>query len=216
MFLILRVLEAAACLAGFINYRKFRGTYLSMFVFYLLFIVAAEGIGEYLINHDLDHANKIFYNYLVIPGEFLFFFWLFYQTFKASKLQWIPVACTAIYIVAWLVDALHFSKLQFFFYSISYSIGNLLLLVLILRFFGTMITSNLILSFSRQLMFWICLGLLIFYLGSFPFYGLRNTLAYNYLSLYISYCYIVYALNYLMYLTFIIGYIWADPNTKSF
>lgn len=65
------------------------------------------------------------------------------------------------------------------------------------------------------MLFWISLGLLIYYLGAFPYYGMRNVLAKEYKEIYITYGYIIYVLDILMYVMFTISFIWGKPNIAS-
>jgi len=213
--IILRVFEFVACVTGFIHWGKIRASIFKWFPFYLSFIVLSEFIGQLLSDPAMKRTNIAFFNYFEIPIEFLFFFWLFFKTGKHYTYKSLPIFCAGTYLVCWLIDSLYLSKLQFSFYSFSYTIGNLLLLVLILRYFILLVTSNSILGFANDMMFWICTGLLLYYLGTFPFYGLRNTLGTNYPQLYSTYSYIMYALNSLMYLMFTFSFIWGRPSLKS-
>ena len=178
-------------------------------------IVVAEYIGYYLRTHDMVDMNKMFYNFLIIPTEFLFFFYIFYHSAKNRREKRLPIVFTIIYVIAWMIDNAYLTNKLFWFYSFSYTIGNLLLLILILRSLTYLVLSDDILLFKYNILFWVCTGLLVFYLGTFPFYGLRNTLENNYREVYLSYRYIVYILNSLMYLMFTLGFIWGKPNSTS-
>ena len=208
-------MELLAFLSSIRYWKKIRNTHWKWFSLFLLFIVLAEFAGRYFTSHNMDNANHQFYNYFEIPMEFTFFFWLFYKTFSNTKIKWLPIVCAIVYLVSWLMDILYFSQHHFFFYSFSYTIGNLLLLVLTLRFFMQLVTSDAILTFRKNMMFWVSSGLMLFYLGTFPYYGLRNTIAYNYIDIYTTYSYIVCILDSFMYLMFIFSFVWGKPNIKS-
>jgi hypothetical protein len=209
---ILRLLELVACVTGFIYWGKIRASFFKWFPVYLGFIVISESIGEFLRSPAMEKLNRAYFNYFEIPVEFLFFFGLFYSTNRFKKLS---LVCAALYLLSWFIDLVYFSKLEFVFYSFSYTLGNLLLLILILNYFVQLVTSNNILNFWKDMLFWICTGLLVYYLGTFPYYGLRNTLWKNYTNLYYTYSYIMYILNSLMYLMFTFSFIWGRPSTKS-
>jgi hypothetical protein len=211
----LNILELAAFVSSIIFWKKIKNSYWKYFSLYLLLIVISETIGRYLTHHNMDTANHQFYNYFEIPMEFTFFYWLFYRAQNKSKFRWLPIVCAAVYCASWLTDIFYFSKMQFVFYSFSYTVGNLLLLVLVLRFFIQLVTSDDILTFSQNMLFWVSLGALMFYLGTFPYYGLRNSIAYNYREIYITYSYIVYILDCFMYLMFIFSFVWGKPNIRS-
>lgn len=83
---------------------------------------------------------------------------------------------TAIYLLTLLADMLFFNQMRkFWFSSLSYLVGNIILLILIIIFFLVSQTGTT--TYQGNMMFWTCTGLLVFYLGSLPFYGLWNTLA---------------------------------------
>jgi len=159
--------------------------------------------------------NLAYFNYFEIPIEFTFFILLFRRAFKLTRIYWLPIVCLIVYITSWLMDVFFFGKWEFIFNSFSCTIGNLLLLILILSYFIQLVTSNAILTFRNNMLFWVSLGLLLYYLGAFPYYGLRNTIAYNYREINITYTYIMYVLNCLMYLMFTISFIWGKPNIES-
>ena len=89
------------------------------------------------------------------------------------------------------------------------------MLILILSYFFQLVTSNSILNFKNNMLFWVCLGMLLYYLGTFPYFGLRNTFATNFQDVFNTYTYIAYFLNALMYLMFTISFIWGKPNIES-
>jgi len=212
---ILRIAEAMACIAGFLSWKKIRSSHWKYLPFYLAFIVLSEYAGEYFVVHHLETLNKEFFGYFEIPVEFLFFFWMFYPSNKNTRFKQLPLICSVIYLVSWLIDIFLLSNHWFWFYSFSYTVGNLLLLILALRYFIQLAMSNDILHFSEDILFWVSSGLLLFYLGTFPYYGLRNTFAVYYHNLFIAYSYIMYVLNILMYLSFTIGFICGKKqNTR--
>lgn len=210
---ILTACEVIAFITSLIYWKKIKNTVWKWFSLYLLFIVATECIGWYLLVINRPEANQDFYNYFEIPLEFLFFFFLFNQSYKAAKYKWLPMVCTILYLISWVVDILYFSKLEFAFYSFSYTIGNLLLLVLVMGYFFRLVMSDAILEFRHDMLFWVGTGMLVYYLGSFPFYGLRNTLLKNYQDAYITYAYIMYVLNCIMYIMFSLSFIWGKPRS---
>jgi hypothetical protein len=149
-FPLLRIAEALACITGFIYFNKFKGTHWIVFVYYLLFIVVCENASAFLRGKDesTDHFVNLFYHYFVIPIEFLFYYWLFYRSFIKLKSRWLPIVFGGVYLASLFIDSLYFNKQLYSFKSISYTIGTLLLLVLILRFLSLLVTSNDILRFQ--------------------------------------------------------------------
>ncbi len=209
----LNFFELVACVTGFIYWKKIKHSYWKWFPIYLAIILITELTGKYIlvVLHDRK-LNANIYRFFGIPIQFLFFFWLFKQNLKPYKEKRWPLYGAAIYIISWVVDFVYISKMKFGFQSFSYTMGNIILLVLLILFFVKFINSDEILEYKSSMMFWVCVGLLIFYLGTFPFYGLRNTLLQNYRGVYDVYWYINFILDYLMYILFAIAFIWGKPK----
>jgi hypothetical protein len=201
-----------ACLCGLIFWGKVKGSYWKLFPVYLLFIVFSELLGQYTKVYKLLAINKYYFLYLEIPIEFLFFFYIFYQAFKNKKYSWLPVACSGLYILCWIIDMFFIGSHRLWFSSFSVTIGNFLLLILILTYFIQLVTSNAILNFKGDMLFWVSTGLLLFYLGTFPFYGLGNVLYHNYRDVYNAYKFITTILDSSMYIMFAFSFIWGRPK----
>ena len=214
LFTILYFFEIMACVIGLVYRKRLGDTVFKWFPVYLVFVVFSETLGRYVLQGSLrlERLNQEYFNYFEIPTEFIFFFWLFYKS-ESFKFKSLPLICSGLYLLGWITDIIYFSKHEYSFYSFSYTLGNLLLLVVILRYFVSLVTSNHILSFWHDMLFWIGTGQLIYYLGTFPFYGLRNTLCDHYQSLYATYTIIMCILNSSMYLMFSLSFIWGRPNT---
>ncbi len=210
--LCLNSFEMLACAAGFANWKKIKGTHYKCIPIYLAFIVAAEFTGKYFTLQEMNSSKIILYDYIVIPTEFLFFLWVFYKEFYPDKT--LPLFSAGIYILCWLLDIFLIADKTFWFLSFSYTVGNIVLVINVLHFFYKLVKSDQILFFKTNIMFWVCCGLLIFYLGTLPFFGLGNTLLKNYKSLYIDYAYTTYVFNCLMYLLFSIGLVWGKLRSS--
>lgn len=211
--ILLNALEILACVTGFLYWKKIRHTYWRWFPVYLGIIVLTEFAAEYFSYARAQFGINIdIYRFFGIPFEFLFLFWLFHQYFgKSLKIKW-PLISAAIYLICLFIDLIFVGKMKLFFDSFSYTIGNILLLVLLLMFFLKFTESDEILEYRSSMMFWVCLGLMIFYLGSLPFYGLRTTLYYMDRNFYYTYFYIQFGLNYLMYILFTLSFIWGKQK----
>lgn len=210
----LYVMEGVAAVTSFNYIKKWNHTYWKWFPFYLSFIVCADLLGEYFATKQMYDRNYGFVMYFVIPSEFSFFFWIFHKEFKTTKNKWLPTFCFGLYMLSLASDILYFRKSPYIYLSFSYTIGNILLLVLVLRFFLQLMNSNKVLQFRQNILFWVSSGLLVYYLGSCPYYGLRNLLVYKYYdTIFIYYSMFVYILNCLMYLTFALSFICGKPNS---
>lgn len=214
--IILVAFEVAASITGFIYWKKIKDSFWKWLPFYLGIIGLSEVIAAYLYEHRQPVLATGLYRYFVIPMEFVFLYWLFYKYFKEAQIKnnW-PLYSTVIYLLCWLVDLLYIEgKMKLLFDSFSYVVGNIMLLLLLLVFFISFIKSDELLNYKSSNMFWITVGLLVFYLGSLPFWGLRTTLYRQYRDLFYVYWDVQFGLNYLMYSFFIISFIWGKPRSK--
>ena len=213
--LVLNGFEIVACVTGFMYWSKIKKTYWKFFPFYLTFIVAAEFTGKYFTYTHMDFPKRIMYDYIVIPAEILFYFFIFYNEFKNSRFARLPAVCTIIYIVCLLIDGFFLQNKYKWFLTFSYSVGVILLVVNILVFLFRLAISKQVIYFRTNFTFLVCIGLLLFYLGSIPFQGVINTLYEEYKELFMSLVYMFYIFNCLMYLSFIIAFIWGKLKLQD-
>ncbi len=214
---ILKGFELMAAIAGFCYWSQVKNSYWKWFPVYLSFIVVAEWAGWYMDYTQHAALNQAFYHYIVLPVEFLFFFWLLSRQTIAPGLKRLSITGTFVYLLVWLFDtylrSTDFYRTSYSFPSISYTTGNLVLLVLILSFLIKLVRSDDILHFKKNPLFWVCIGLLAFYLGTAPYYGLRNMMYKNHKTVFWAYTYLSFILNYCMYSLFTISFICRKPNS---
>lgn len=207
--------EIIACLTGFIYWKKIRDTYWRWFPVYLLAIVIAEGTAKY-VDEVLNNRqlNVLIYQFFGIPVQFLFFFWLFYRFFKDNNYtresKW-PLLGVIIYLSAWFVELFFLRGTKLWFFSFSYTVGNVILSVFVLAFFARFINSDKILGYRSDMMFWTCLGVLLYYFGALPYYGLYNTIG-GFPEFANIYWFFQMTFSCLMYLFFTIAFIWGKPK----
>jgi hypothetical protein len=211
--IILNILELAACVTGFYYWKKIKDTYWRWFPVYLGIIFITEMACEYFlqVKHNLP-LNIAIYSYFGIPIQFFFFYWLFFKQFTGTNISKWPLISAAVYFIALVADLAYISNIPFYFESFSYIIGCIFLLGLLIAYFARFAGSDEIINYRSSMMFWTCLGLILFYVGSMPFYAFRNKLYVEYKDLFYVYWYIQYGLNYVMYLLFIVSFIWGKPK----
>lgn len=213
---VLYGLEFLACITGFIYWRKIKNSYWKWFPVYLAIIVAAEMTGNYLNIVGTKSAIQLklnIFNYAVIPLEFLFFQWIYLKNANNKKAFGLVIFCMALYIAGFFVDQFYFFNKKYFFSSFSYCIGNLALLVCIISYFIQMSRSNDIIHFRSNMIFWVSLGLLIFYLGTFPFYAFFWEIWNHHKLTFKVYTYVSLICNWIMYSLFIVSFIWSKPKS---
>jgi hypothetical protein len=211
--IVLNLLELLASLTGFIFWKKIKDTHWRWFPVYLGIIFLTEIVGEYFlfVRGDLS-TNIAVYSYFGIPLQFFFFYWLFHQELKKTKKSVWPLVSAAIYLISLVADLAYISSIKFYFESFSYIIGCIFLLVLLFIYFTRFTKSDEIINYRTSMMFWISLGLMLFYIGTIPFFAFRKVLYVEHKELFYVYWYVQFGLNYLMYLFFTISFIWGKPK----
>lgn len=203
--------ELAAFATGALHFKKFGNSYWKFFIVYLGLLFCLDATGVYM-TIVVKADNNWLYSKVIIPFEFLFFFWLLGKNFTGNLYRKLPFFFALMYAFSFVVDIIWLQKMKFTFSSFSYCIGNICLLVLIILFFLKFIGSEDILNYKQNGMFWVCIGLLTFYMGSLPFYGLWNTLMNKYPKLFNNYWIFQIGMDYLMYIFFSISFIWTKPK----
>lgn len=201
--------ELLALLFGLFYFKKFKNSYWKWFIYYLGFIFISNLIhGFLMLQYFIKYANH-FYSYFVIPLEFLFFYWLYaYNSLKKKKLFWI---FGTLYLLSFAIQPL-ISKEISSIYSFNYIVGAFFLAILVIQEYMKQIKSDDIIKFKENMMFYINLGVSLFYIGTLPLFSFFNLLI-NKMDIYLTYYLLFIVLNIFMYILFICAIKWGKPNT---
>ncbi len=195
-------LEFLSTIVALLYYNRVKHTYWKWFVYYLLFILLIEMFGESIFK-AFSIEKKYYFAYIGIPIEYLFFYWLYaVNSIKNRKLFWI---FSSIFLLSFIPIELYFSKLNIV-YSLNITIGTLLLMILVLLEFNKQIKNDNIIEFKTNKMFYINTGVMLFYIGTLPFFGLYNLLLQEPSIWNIYYTYFLVS-NCVMYLLFTLSFI---------
>lgn len=206
---ILYIAEFIALISAVYSFKRSAPIQQRALPIYFLFIVFAEYVGRHFDNARLLDYTRNWYGFFVIPIEFLFFYWFLWKHFARQKeRRWIALGAV-LFMLSLAAEWLFFYDTNATFISLSYTMGNLILLVFILMYFNGLVHSKRILNFTRELEFWICSGLLLFYLCTFPFFGLYNYFLEKFPEEFRIYYVVMLLLNILMYGIFSFGMIWT-------
>ncbi len=200
------VCEIIAAIVALAYYPKIKNTYWKWFVLYLVFIVLESIILKYF---DLKKTRMYIYDFLIVPIEFFFFFWLYaIQSLKRKNLFWI---FCSIYFLSYLPH-LFYTEAYKTINATSYIVGCLLLFVLVILEFHKQIISEDILLFKQNKMFYINVGVTLFYIGSLPLLAFFENLYKNENTIFMVYFTYFLSSSNLMYLLFAASFIWGKPN----
>ena len=208
LYFTINLAELLPVLVGFYLYKKIKNTHWVWFLYYLVFIFIVEFMSAYSIIIT-DKTRKYYYGFLIIPVEFLFFYWLYaYKSLNYRKLFW--VFCV-VYLISF-IPHYYLERQQTVVYSFNYVIGAFLLGILVFLEYLKQIRSDSIINFKHNRMFYINLGVSLLYVGTLPLFSFYSIIAQND-EIFINYHIFFLLINHLMYLLFSMSFIWGKPNT---
>ena len=201
-------LQFATVIVALFHWSKLKGSYWKWFIFYLCIIFLVEAFSKWGLQ-GRPTARVYLYDFFGIPIQFLFFYWLYaIKSLKSPALFWV---CISVYGISFLPYFTLFAK-ESIVYSLSYTVGNVLLMLMVFLEIFKQIQSEKILLFRSNFMFYINIGIMLFYIGTLPFFSfygliLKDIVFWN------SYYVFFMVANHIMYLLFISAFIWGKPNT---
>ncbi|WP_370898619.1 hypothetical protein [Chryseobacterium gossypii] len=200
--------EGIAAVISVLYYNRIKNQYWKYFVFYLIFIFISEAIGKWG-DHFIDYNKQAFYNYFVIPLQFIFFYWLYAaKSFEKLKLFY---TLSAIYLLSFIPSEFIFTPDKVMF-SLNYTLGCLILMILVVMEYYKQINSSNILDFDKNRMFYINLGVTLFYIGTLPFWTFFAFIR-TYREIYNIYFAYFLVSAIIMYSLFSISFIWGKQNS---
>ncbi|WP_231462870.1 hypothetical protein [Pedobacter sp. Leaf132] len=199
--------EGLAAIIALLNYASLKNQYWRFFIYYLVIIFLSEIIGKWGGLY-FSFSKAKYYNYLIIPFQFIFFYWLY--AIKCFNSKVLFYSCSTIYFSSFLVSELFFRESKIYF-SFNYTLGCLLLMFLVLKEYYNQVNSINILNFHKNKMFYINLGVTLFYIGTLPFFTFYSLLK-DYSTIWDIYYNYFLISGVVMYLLFSISFIWGKQS----
>lgn len=197
-----------AALTALRYWPKLKNSYWKWFIVYLCVIFFVEAFSKWGLT-NAPGKREILYSYFGIPVQFLFFYWLYAsKSLGNNKLFW---TCILLYCISFLPHFIIFGQ-KTIIQSLSYTVGNMLLMILVLLEIFQQIKSEKILLFRSNFMFYVNIGILVFYIGTLPFFSFYGLILKD-KDLWSNYYTFFMVSNNIMYLLFICAFLWGKPNT---
>jgi len=198
------VIQFIAALLGAVYLLKLKNSYWKWFSIYLIIIFIQECFWKF--NVSIERQYRVaYYVFFGVPLQYLFLYWLYaLKSLKNKNLFFLSVIG---YVLA--IGVSLFLKNINEVFSISISIGTIILIVLIILEFIKQTNTDNILKFKGNKMFYINIGLILFYVGSYPFHLLGPELHKNHLDIWNMYFTYFLIANCSMYLLFSASFIWG-------
>jgi hypothetical protein len=156
--------EILAFVVSLVTYQRIRSSALRTFPFFLLFMVFIELTARY-IRLVLGETNVWLYN-ISTTIEFVFYGWFFLQVFTRKQNR---ALASAFIIVYPLIVLLNLIFLQGFLHFHSYTmiLGSSVMIIFCCLFLWEKLNNPERIEILTDPLFWICTGILFFYLGDF-------------------------------------------------
>lgn len=211
---VLTYTEILVAIMASIFFYKYKNSPLKYLLIILWLVVFTEKFSNIIVEKNFlfykNNYNFWLYN-IMYPLWKIIYLIIFYKIlnndlFKKWVKRFIVIYCIAL-AVNWL-----FLEENFLTDLESYSsiIGALFVTVSSIFYLIELLRSDKIIIFHKKLMFWVSIGLMIFYSSSIPFIIMRSF--YSKLA-YIHNIFIIdYLLATLMYLLFTFGFIWSKKE----
>lgn len=201
--------ELMAAIIGVIYFYKYKNTALKYFLLLLWYVTINDIIGMYL-REKVTHYNAIIYNiYYVVNFTYLLLLYRAYLSNKKSKV--VVLTFTLIYLFSFIVNGF-FENYLIEFQRFPYIIAALFLIITVILYFSEVLNSEKVLHAKKNLLFWISVGLLLYYVGNIPFRIIRNY--YQDLADATILFLVNLTLGIVMYICFIIGFLWSDKKQQ--
>lgn len=202
--------ELLCALVAVFKYKGLRNTYWKWFVGYVVMIFLFEFF-SYTVLDYFSNYRRYYFDFLVIPFQFFFLYWLY--ALKSLNSRKLFLIVTIIYGVTFCVT--HFSGVDKtrVINMISYSVGGLLLFYLVILEFLKQIQSDEILNFTQNKMFYINFGVALFYVGTLPFFAFDGFTVEHAKEIWMDYWTADLFLNIVLYLLFTASFLWGKPHS---
>lgn len=190
--------------------KKLQGTYLFLFIPFLILTNIQEW-GSYYGYLSINGNNIVSLN-IFTNIEFAFYSYiLYYHTAEKKQKKRILILYCVFFFFAFL--NIFFIQGLTNFHSYSYLLGSLLIIYYVCYFFYELFQSEKYINLLKFPMFWICIGLLFFYLGMFVYYTFFELVTLKYILQYVTlFNVLMNIFNIVLYSFFAISFLCPKPQ----
>lgn len=192
-------------------YYKYKESNLKFILLLLWYIVFNELLGWYFHAILKIKYNSIIYNIYGIISFVLLLNIYRRSLFKEKFKKYVSIF-TVTYVLIFVINAFFVDSMKQIL-TVSYIYGSIVLIISILFYLIEILNSERILLVSKDILFWISVGLFLFQIGIIPYMVIREyyiefvDMESNLLLYYI----LIYILN----ICYIIGFIWGQKLKKQ-
>jgi len=212
--------ELLSAIVGTIFFYKYNNTPLKYLLYLLWYITITEFSGWYINSNRIEPllffdqngtAYTLWMYNLLRIFTFSTLFYIYIKSINTKKFKRIIKIFLITYIVLAIINWSFIQSFIFEMSEIPKVAGSLFLIISIIFYFIELLRSEKIILFHKTLLFWVSVGLLLYYSGTIPF-----ALKWNGYML-IPGIHKLFLINtvlaIIMYLTFTFGFIWSKKES---
>lgn len=197
-----------AALIAFIYFFKLKEIRWKLFSVYLIIICLQEHFWTRTSIFSIDIKN-LYFLFVGLPLEFIFLYWLYAQ----KSLKKIRLFLLVTFILIGVILCTYNLENIKDAHSLILNVGSLLLIILVTLEYFKQIKNDDILKFKENKMFYINVGVVLFYVGSLPFHVFQKHLYQKYPTFVENYYLYFLISNCIMYLLFAASFIWGKEQS---
>jgi hypothetical protein len=208
--------ELIALFTAIFCYKDLKATKMVFFIPFLLLTVFVEFIGYLSVIYAVKEKNYWIYN-IFTAVEFIFYAYLFVQYFKLPFLRKVALYFIPLIIVFSLTNYIFLQGTEHF-HTYTLLFGSFfLVLFCCCYFYEWVLPEQINQNLLKQPFFWVCVGLLLFYLGSVIINALYEYLRSSDMVEEGKHIYVLInrSLNVVLYSSFSISFILCRNNRKT-
>lgn len=157
------LVQASSFFISVLYYKTLKKTELRYFIPFLFITLIVEILGYWLTTKNI--RNYLLYN-IFTTFEFIFYAFIFYKNLRKTGFKKTVALFMPLYVAA-VIYNLSFGQGMHSFHTITFLLGSFFMVVFCcLYFYESVLPEHLDHELTKQPFFWVCTGLLLFYLGS--------------------------------------------------
>lgn len=188
----------------------YKDTALKFIPVILLFTILTEFFGGYIKDVTTSFSSNIVLFNVYYLFYFSFFFYIFMKVIEIGRFKGYIKICFLVFWIFWISDFLFTDILRESF-TRSYIVGAGGLIFCIILYYISILQSSLVLVVKNDLLFWISVGLFLFYIGYIPIKIIRSWY-FRMDSFFQLLLIIQFSLIIVMYSFFLIGFLWMKKK----
>lgn len=196
-------------LVAIFRFPLYKNTPLKYLPIILLFTITTEYVG-YFTKYDYLEINYLVFNIYYLT-HFSFFFYVFMAMIDDVRFKKYIKSVTVIFWLFFLSEIV-FTGIFEASFAKTYIAGAGILVFCIILYYINILQSSLVLVVKNDLLFWISVGLFLFYIGYIPI-KIIKTWFYKPDSFFEFLLLIQFSLITIMYLFFLTGFLWMKKRS---